>query len=245
MRLCDQPRRGMDRLGQRGQDPQDLGRSDGSRTSHPHRPHRCVTACAISPDGALIVSASEDEPSRSGTRRRTPNGPPSPATPTGHCLCDQPRRSLYRLGQRGQDPQDLGRGDGRRTGHPLRPHRWGRSLRDQPRRGLYRLCQLGQDPQGLGRSDGRRRATLTGHTDRSMPARSAPTGPGSSPPAGTRPSSLGRGDGRRTGHPHRPHRWVNACAISPDGTFIVSASWDKTLKVWDARRAPNGPPSRW
>ncbi|MGZ3618767.1 MAG: WD40 repeat domain-containing protein, partial [Ktedonobacteraceae bacterium] len=28
---------------------------------------------------------------------------------------------------------------------------------------------------------------------------------------------------------------VNGCAVSPDGTFIVSASDDETLKVWDAR----------
>ncbi|MFB3133774.1 MAG: NB-ARC domain-containing protein, partial [Rhodothermales bacterium] len=27
--------------------------------------------------------------------------------------------------------------------------------------------------------------------------------------------------------------WVNAVAITPDGTRAVSASWDKTLKVWD------------
>lgn len=30
-------------------------------------------------------------------------------------------------------------------------------------------------------------------------------------------------------------REVSDCAISPDTTFIVSASYDKTLKVWDAR----------
>lgn len=28
---------------------------------------------------------------------------------------------------------------------------------------------------------------------------------------------------------------VNACAVSPDGSFIVSASIDNTLKVWDAQ----------
>jgi WD domain, G-beta repeat len=27
---------------------------------------------------------------------------------------------------------------------------------------------------------------------------------------------------------------VNGCAVSPDGAFIVSASYDRTLKVWDA-----------
>src|SRR5450759_1000680 len=27
---------------------------------------------------------------------------------------------------------------------------------------------------------------------------------------------------------------VTACAVSPDGTWIVSASGDKTLKIWDA-----------
>ncbi|MBD3190405.1 MAG: NACHT domain-containing protein [Candidatus Heimdallarchaeota archaeon] len=29
--------------------------------------------------------------------------------------------------------------------------------------------------------------------------------------------------------------WVNACAFSPDGGHILSASWDSTLKVWDAQ----------
>jgi WD40 repeat protein len=29
---------------------------------------------------------------------------------------------------------------------------------------------------------------------------------------------------------------VNGCAISPDGRLIVSASADKTLKVWDVAR---------
>jgi WD40 repeat protein len=27
---------------------------------------------------------------------------------------------------------------------------------------------------------------------------------------------------------------VNSVAFSPDGTGIVSGSWDKTLRVWDS-----------
>ena len=36
---------------------------------------------------------------------------------------------------------------------------------------------------------------------------------------------------------------VSGCAVSPDGACIVSASYDNTLKVWDAgtRRSPPHP----
>jgi WD40 repeat protein len=30
------------------------------------------------------------------------------------------------------------------------------------------------------------------------------------------------------------NRWVTSVAFSPDGTKIVSGSYDKTIKVWDS-----------
>ncbi|CAD6492343.1 MAG: WD domain, G-beta repeat [Candidatus Argoarchaeum ethanivorans] len=27
--------------------------------------------------------------------------------------------------------------------------------------------------------------------------------------------------------------WVNAVAVTPDGRYAISGSWDRTLKVWD------------
>ena len=49
------------------------------------------------------------------------------------------------------------------------------------------------------------------------------------------PQDLGRRHRRRTGSPCRGHvARCRDCAVSPDGTWIVSASMDQTLKIWDA-----------
>ena len=50
---------------------------------------------------------------------------------------------------------------------------------------------------------------------------------------GQDPQAMGSGKRRGLAHPRRPHRWVTAVALLPDGSRALSGSWDHTLKLWD------------
>ena len=104
-----------------------------------------------------------------------------------------------------------------------------------------------QDGEGLGRQDAAPRSSRSRGTPvASIRRRSAPTGRGSSPRVTTgRRRSGTRRSGAEVltlkGHTGR----VYSASFSPDGSRIVTGSWDKTAKVWDAQdAAPRSSPSR-
>ena len=85
--------------------------------------------------------------------------------------------------------------------------------------------------------------TLKGHTVGSLRRRSARTGRGSSPRVGDETAKVWDATTRRRGpHAQGAHRSiVSSASFSPDGSRIVTASWDRTAKVWDATTRCRGP----
>ena len=170
-----------------------------------------VNACAVSPDGTWIVSASDDQhASRSGTPPPAPSGPPSPATPAAVNGCAvSPDGTWIVSASDDQHAQDLGCRHAAPSGHPHRPHR-----------AAVNGCAVSPDGTWIvSASDdhtlkiwdaatGAERATL------SRPHRIDVHGCAVSPDGtwivsasddGTA-QDLGRRHRRRTAHPHRPHR---------------------------------------
>ena len=86
---------------------------------------------------------------------------------------------------------------------------------------------------------------LTGHTDRVVARRSAPTASASSPRRWTRRRGCGtpRPASRSASRSQAMTELVYSAAFSPDGKRIVTASGDKTARLWDAETGkPIGEP---
>ena len=231
---------------------------DRRRAAHPHRPQRRVSGCAVSPDGTRIVSASDDETLELWDASTGPSFAPSPATParcraapsapTAPASCRPVRRDPAAVGRLAAPKHSVfpvAHGD-RRAPSDVR-------LRLQPRRHPGRLRRQEGTLQLREAADGARSPSSAATTVACMAALLPRRHPHRLRQRGRDAQALGRGteaeQGTFRGHPPagpRPSRStsVDACAFSPDGTCIVSASDDRTLRLWEQQpgraRHPHG-----
>ena len=212
--------------------------ADGSGAPVVLRGHENVVwSAGFSPDGTRIVTASED----STARVWLADGSGEPVVLRGHengvwsAGFSPDGTRIVTASWDGTARVWLADGSGAAPG-PARPRGRGHLGRVQPRRDPNRHRLGRQDGAGVaGRRQRRSPWSCAATRPRSPRPGSAPTGPESSPP----PMTARRGCGWPTAAAQplvlRGHEnGVWSAGFSPDGTRIVTASADKTARVWMA-----------
>ena len=235
--------------GEQGQDRPALGpqcrRARKDRT-RPHRAQEPVCAVAISPDGRWLVTGSYDKTARLwDLKAEEPRRPHASSGPPESCLCrgHQPRRAVAGHRELRQHRPALGPQGRRPEKDRTRPQRATRGL-SGPSPSARTAGGWSRGATTKPRGSGTSRPTTPQDRTRpfratrvlSLPWRSAPTAGGWSPGATTTPPGSGtsrRDDPTKTARVLQAHQGiVTAVAISPDGRWLVTGSYDKTARLW-------------
>jgi len=195
-----------------------------------------VESCAVSPDGAFLVSASLDHMLKvwdagSGEARLTLQGHTD--TVNGCAVSPDGTWIVSASNDKTLKVWDAGSGAVRLTlqGHTS----WVESCAVSPDGAWIVSASDDKTLKVWDAGSGAVRLTLQGHTDIVNGCAVSPDGAWIVSASDDRLLAVwdaGSGAVRLTLQGHTAT--VNGCAVSPDGAWIVSASWDETLKVWDA-----------
>ena len=215
-----------------------MGSEDGSiriwmqrrATATPLQAFQRVWSVGCSPDGKRIVSSQATRAYGSGMQRRA--NASTRCEPSGwvHSVTQPGRGKRIVSGS-----EDGAYGSGMKTGeckHTLKGH--SDSVMSVGYSPDGKRIVSGHGTRAYGSEDGRMQHVLHGHSDRLVgglqPGREADR----LRVRRLEHTDLGCKDGRRQAHAEGHSDSVMSVGYSPDGKRIVSGSWDKSIRIWDA-----------
>ena len=195
-----------------------------------------MVSAAFSPDGTRVVTASWDKTARVwDAATGKPLTTPARASGRGVERRVQPRRHARGHRELGQDRAGVGRGD-RQAAH-------------RPARASGAVWSAAFSPDGtrvVTASDDKTARVWDAATGKPLTRPAHASGPGEERRVQPRRharghrerrqdrAGVGRGDRQAADPPARASGQVWSAAFSPDGTRVVTASYDRTARVWDA-----------